>query len=236
MVLTDIEGTTTPIAFVHRVLFPYARQALPDLVRRRGAEAAVAGALVEIAELAPGSDPVAQLSAWMDADAKHTPLKTLQGLAWRDGYESGLLRGELYPDVAPALRRWREAGIRLAIYSSGSEAAQRLLVGHSSDGDLSTLFDGFLDTRIGHKREPASYAQAARQLRAAAGSVLFLSDVEAELDAAAKAGLLTCQLVRPEDGTRAGDAHPVAADFDAVSRRFGLPCAQEPARAAAPGA
>jgi enolase-phosphatase E1 len=225
LVLTDIEGTTTPIAFVHRVLFPHARAALPALVGRRSEEKPVADALAEIARLAPGADPLTQLLSWMDQDAKITPLKTLQGLTWRDGYESGLLKGEFYPDVPPALRRWRAGGVRLAVYSSGSEEAQRLIFGHGPDGDLSALFDGFFDTGIGAKRESQSYRAIARALDLPVGDILFLSDVEAELDAAASAGLLTCQLVRSEDGTVAGTRHPVAEAFDRVAARFGLPAA-----------
>jgi enolase-phosphatase E1 len=159
----------------------------------------------------------------MDEDAKITPLKALQGIVWQDGYEAGLLQGELYPDVAPALRRWHDAGIRLAVYSSGSETAQRLIFGHSVDGDLSALFDAFFDTRIGSKRDAGSYAALVRRLDLPPGRVLFLSDVEAELDAAAQSGLSTCQLVRTGDGTRPGRVHPVAEDFDAVSRLHGLP-------------
>lgn len=223
LVLTDIEGTTTPIAFVHRVLFPHARAALPALVGRRSEEKPVADALAEIARLAPSADPLTQLLSWMDDDAKITPLKTLQGLTWRDGYEAGLLQGELYPDVPPSLRGWHEAGVRLAVYSSGSEEAQRLIFRHSPDGDLSPLFDGFFDTRIGAKREAQSYRAIARALDLPAGDILFLSDIEAELDAAASAGLPTCQLVRAEDRTVAGMRHPVAETFDQVSARFGLP-------------
>jgi enolase-phosphatase E1 len=137
-VLTDIEGTTTPIAFVYRVLFPYARAALPGLLRRTD-EAQVAGAIEAIRVLASDADPLAQCLAWMDADAKVTPLKLLQGLAWRDGYESGALSVELYADVAPALRAWHAAGVRLAVYSSGSEAAQRLIFAHTPEGDLTGL-------------------------------------------------------------------------------------------------
>jgi len=221
-VLTDIEGTTTPIAFVHRVLFPYARAALPGLLRRTD-EPQVAGAIEAIRVLAPDADPLAQCLAWMDADAKVTPLKLLQGLAWRDGYESGALSGELYADVAPALRAWHAAGVRLAVYSSGSEAAQRLIFAHTPEGDLTGLFAAFLDTRIGGKREPASYAEAARRLDRPPGTILFLSDIAAELDAAAAAGLATCQLVRPADATAACAGHPAAADFAGVASRFGLP-------------
>ena len=222
-VLIDIEGTTTPIAFVHRVLFPYARAALPTLIRDRAHEPQVAAALAAIRVLAPDADPLAQCLAWMDDDAKVTPLKTLQGLAWHDGYASGALLGELYPDVAPVLRAWHGAGVKLAVYSSGSEAAQRLIFGHTPQGDLTPLFGLFLDTAIGAKREPASYGVAARRLELPPERVLFLSDVIAELDAAASAGLLTCQLVRAEDATVAGEVHPVAPDFLAVADRFGLP-------------
>ena len=223
VVLIDIEGTTTPIAFVHRVLFPYARAALPSLIHDRAHEPQVAAALAAVRAAAPDVDPLQQCLAWMDDDAKVTPLKTLQGLAWRDGYESGALVGELYDDVAPALRAWHAAGLQLAIYSSGSEAAQRLIFGHTPQGDLTPLFARFLDTAIGGKREAASYQAAAGLLGLPAGRILFLSDVVAELDAAAAAGLLTCQLVRPADATVAGTQHPVAPDFPSVAARFGLP-------------
>ena len=235
-VLVDIEGTVTPIAFVHRVLFPYAREALPALLRDRAHEPQVAAAVREIRLQAPEADPLAQCLAWMDADAKVTPLKALQGIAWQDGYASGALRSELYPDVAPSLRAWHAAGVRLAVYSSGSEAAQRLIFRHPAEGDLTGLFAAFLDTRIGGKRDPASYREAARVLALPAASILFLSDVTAELDAAAVAGLQACQLVRPDDPTVAGERHPTAADFAAVAQRFGLPrveLAQRPGPAAA---
>ncbi|WP_428374793.1 acireductone synthase [Lichenicoccus sp.] len=219
----DIEGTTTPIAFVHRALFAYARAALPGLLRDRAHEPAIAAAIAAIADVAPGCDPLAQCLTWMDQDAKVTPLKALQGIAWADGYADGSLQGELYPDVAAALRAWHAAGVRLAVYSSGSQAAQRLIFGHTPDGDLCVLFSAFLDTRIGGKREVSSYATAASSLETVPTRMLFLSDVEAELDAAAGAGLLTCQLVRAADATVAGTRHPVAADFGAVALRFGLP-------------
>jgi len=220
-IVTDIEGTTSPISFVHDVLFPYARARLPAFLAERGAEPEVAAALAEVQALAPGQAPRDALLGWMDADAKITPLKSLQGLIWAEGFASGALHGELYPDVAPALRRWRAAGVRLYVYSSGSVSAQKLLFGHTPDGDLTGLFSGFFDTRVGAKREAASYAAIAQALQLPASEILFLSDVAAELDAAAEAGLRVCQLVRPQDGTEAA-GHHVAADFDAVSDALGL--------------
>lgn len=212
-VLTDIEGTTTAIAFVHRTLFPYAASALEGFLARHGDEAEVVEALAEV----PGDDKLAQLRAWMAADAKVTPLKALQGLIWREGYRAGELKGHLWPDVPGALRRWHAEGLHLAIYSSGSEEAQRLIVRHSEAGDLEPLFERFFDTRMGMKREQASYANIAREWGAEPARILFLSDVAEELDAARAAGFATCQLVRPEDGTKPSGRHPEAADFKEVT-------------------
>lgn len=222
-VLTDVEGTTTPISFVRDTLFPFARARLARLLDERGHELAVADELAEVARLAPGVPPLDALLDWMDRDAKVTPLKALQGIIWAEGYASGELRGELYPDVAPCLRRWAGAGVRLFVYSSGSVAAQRQIFGHSDAGDLVPLFAGFFDIRVGAKREAASYDRIAIGIGVPTAEVLFLSDTAAELDAAAAAGLRTCQLVRPQDGTTAAPGHPMAADFAAVAEKFALP-------------
>lgn len=222
-VLTDIEGTTTAISFVHATLFPYAAARLDPFLDARADDVEVGGLLDAVRAAAPGADPRATLRAWMAADAKATPLKALQGLIWREGYAAGALRGHLWPDVAPALRLWARTGLRLAVYSSGSVEAQRLLFGHSEAGDLTPLFAGFFDTRVGAKREAASYATIAAGLHLPPAEILFLSDVAAELDAAAAAGLRTCQLVRPADGTVADPGHARAADFAAVAAAFGLP-------------
>ena len=224
-VVTDIEGTTTRISFVHDVLFPYARARLPDFLGERGAEPEIAAALAEVRQLAPNAPELATLLSWMDADAKITPLKTLQGLIWGEGFATGALRGELYADVAPALRAWHAAGVRLYVYSSGSVAAQRLLFRHTQEGDLAGLFSGFFDTRVGAKREPASYVSIAAATASPATDMLFLSDVGAELDAAAAAGWHTCQLLRPQDATVPAPGHAQAATFDAVAAAFGLPAA-----------
>lgn len=222
-VLTDIEGTTTAIAFVKDTLFPFAAAELDAFLDTQGSRSEVAAILADVAAAAPGEDPRAALRRWMAEDAKVTPLKTLQGLIWRAGYADGRLKGHLWPDVAACLRSWAGAGIRLAVYSSGSVGAQRLLFGHSEAGDLTPLFAGFFDTRIGGKRDAASYDAIAAALGLSAGDILFLSDVAEELDAAAAAGLATCQLVRAADGTLPSGRHPEAPDFPAVARRFGLP-------------
>lgn len=216
IIVTDIEGTTTPISFVRDVLFPYARAQLPVLLRSRADDPEVAAELHAVRAAAPGLDPLAALQAWMDADAKITPLKALQGIIWRDGYRNGDLRGALYPDVAPILRDWAGRGVRLAVYSSGSVEAQRLLFGHSEAGDLTPLFSGWFDTRTGGKREAASYAAIARTMAAPPETMLFLSDMAAELDAARDAGMRTCQVLRAADGTVAALDHQRAEDFTLI--------------------
>lgn len=177
----------------------------------------------EVARLAAGAPVVETLLGWMDRDEKITPLKTIQGMIWAEGYAKGEIKSVLYPDVPPALLRWARAGVRLFVYSSGSEAAQRQIFGHAEAGDFSHLFQGFFDTRVGPKRAAQSYLDICRGANVAGPEMLFLSDVEAELDAAAAAGLLTCQLARAADGTFASARHRVAGDFAEVAVLFGLP-------------
>lgn len=211
------------IAFVHEVLFPYAEQHLDAYVAAHRAEPEVAQAMLEAARLAnldPGAGDgtvLAHLHAWIAEDRKATPLKTLQGLIWADGYESGELRGHVYPDAAAGLRRWHDAGLRLYVYSSGSVAAQQTLFGNSVHGDLTALLSGYFDTTTGPKRESASYAAIARAIALPPHGVVFLSDVDAELDAARAAGMQTVRLLRPADTPPgATTSHPSAAGFEEI--------------------
>jgi enolase-phosphatase E1 len=208
-VVTDIEGTTSAISFVHDVLFPFARAALPDFVARRGNERDVR-AILNSAKREAG-DPamsdeaaLAALTRWIDEDRKITPLKSLQGLIWEEGYTGGVLKGHIYEDVAPALKRWVEQGLGLYIYSSGSIAAQKLIFGHNPYGDLTSLLSGYFDTTTGSKKETDSYCRIAQAIGVPAASILFLSDSAEEIDAANTAGFKTVQFVR------AGEAQPVA--------------------------
>lgn len=219
-ILTDIEGTTTSIRFVHEVLFPYARAHLAEFVRARRQQPEVAAQLQEVNRLVGRElaieEALAQLLAWIDEDKKATPLKALQGMIWEHGYKNGDFTGHLYADTAPALRRWHQAGIKLYVYSSGSVQAQQLLFGYSDEGDLTPLFSGYFDTRIGHKREASSYRAIASELGLPAAQILFLSDIKEELDAAKAAGMQTCWLVR-EAHPDPQAAHPQANDFSAIA-------------------
>ena len=187
-IVTDIEGTTTSLAFVAETLFPYARAALPAYVAAHAQ--ALAPLLDEVRAAEPG-DPVATLQRWIDEDRKATPLKTIQGRIWSQGYAEGAFQGHVYPDAAEALRAWHATGYRLFVFSSGSVEAQKLIFGHSDHGDLTPLFSGWFDTTTGPKREAASYAEIARKIGEDPGAILFLSDIQAELDAADAAGFRT---------------------------------------------
>jgi enolase-phosphatase E1 len=224
-ILTDIEGTTSSISFVKEVLFPFARRALPGFVRARGGEPEVRRWLdavaVEHGSICSDDVIVETLQGWIDQDRKHTALKALQGMIWREGYDAGTLQADMYPDAVAGLRRWHDAGHRLAVYSSGSVAAQRLLFAHTDAGDLTPLFDAFFDTEVGHKREAGSYRGIAESLGAPAGDIVFLSDVVEELDAARAAGMRTVLLDRREDypqprDTAAANGHDRVVSFDDV--------------------
>lgn len=198
-IVLDIEGTTTAVAFATDVLYPYARARLPNYVRQHRDEPAVAAILDEAraaGEVWNDEAVVVRMCHWMERDQKVTPLKELQGLIWEEGYRSGALTTHLYPDVAPALAAWHAHGLRLYIYSSGSAYAQRLIYGHTVAGDLTPLLSGYFDTRIGHKREMASYRRIAEAIATPPARILFLSDVREELDAAREAGWQTLWLVR----------------------------------------
>jgi enolase-phosphatase E1 len=101
----------------------------------------------------------------MDHDVKATGLKLLQGVIWEGGFRSGELKAHLYDDVPETLRRWREQGFDVRIYSSGSIAAQRLFFGHTTAGDLLPLLNGHYDTTTGPKREESSYRRIAEAMQ-----------------------------------------------------------------------
>lgn len=155
------------------------------------------------------------LEKWIDEDRKATPLKALQGMIWREGYESGELKGHVYADTPEFLRRWHGRGLRLYVYSSGSVEAQKLIFGHTEFGDLTPLFSGYFDTRVGGKREAQSYRTILLDTGLSGPDVLFLSDIGEELDAARAAGMKTCQLLR-DDKARPATAHARARNFSEV--------------------
>ncbi|ACL73700.1 2,3-diketo-5-methylthio-1-phosphopentane phosphatase [Thioalkalivibrio sulfidiphilus HL-EbGr7] len=219
IILTDIEGTTSSLSFVKDVLFPYAREHLPEFVRGHRDDTEVKRLLADARAYAGGDLDeealIERMIGWIDNDQKITPLKALQGLIWEDGYARGDFQGHVYEDAVAHLRQWHQQGLRLAVYSSGSVHAQKLLFGHTAFGDLNPLFEAYFDTRIGGKRDTASYKAIAKELGVEPREVLFLSDLRAELDAAAEAGMKTTALDRAGNGEDFGP-HPVARDFAGV--------------------
>jgi len=224
-IVTDIEGTTSSLSFVKDVLFPYARRHLAAFIHDHAAEPAVRAQLQAVAETVgrplTDNEAVAELIRWIDEDRKATPLKALQGLIWEAGYRNGDYQGHVYEDAVATLRDWSTRGIFLYVYSSGSVLAQKLLFGHTAFGDLNPLFSGYFDTTIGGKREVESYRRIAHSIGQPPDAILFLSDVREELDAATKAGLHACWLVR--DGALPADPPwPVVRDFRAIRLPDGL--------------
>ena len=201
-ILTDIEGTTSSISFVKDTLFPYARKHVPAFVVTHTDNPDVQHWLHEAAKeagliSATQEEVIALLQRWIDEDRKSTALKALQGMIWEEGYRSGEYAAHVYDDAVPALRRWKEAGRDLYVYSSGSVPAQKLLFGFSTAGDVTDLFSGYFDTEIGAKRSSESYARIAEKIGVPASDILFLSDILEELDAARSAGMQTTLLARP---------------------------------------
>lgn len=169
-ILLDIEGTTTPIDFVHKTLFPFAKAKIGEYVTQNFD--AVQDEIVQLkteykkdfAEQIYGRDfredapeSVANyLNFLIEVDRKSTPLKSLQGKIWQKGYESGELASVMFEDVPRAFERWKSEGKTIAIYSSGSILAQKLIFKYSNFGDLSSFISDYFDTNTGYKREAES--------------------------------------------------------------------------------
>lgn len=228
VILTDIEGTTSSISFVKDVLFPYAEKKLPAFLRQHHEDPTVQQhiqASVELEEqdgnhlTADNIDGVIEcLLQWIRDDKKATPLKALQGMVWKQGYENGDYQAHMYPDATARLKQWYNQGLPLYVYSSGSIQAQKLFYGYSQDGDLLPLFSGHFDTTSGGKRDQQSYrnilADLQKQHDIQAGNVLFLSDLEEELDAAYKVGMQTVWIQR--DAIKTNSSHTSSTSFSTI--------------------
>ena len=176
-IVTDIEGTTTSLSFVKDTLFPHARARLPAFVRAKENE--LGDILNEVRRIENNdklntADIIAVFMRWMDEDKKITPLKLLQGMIWKEGYEKGELQGHMYEDAVRALKYWRKMGLKLFVYSSGSVAAQKLLFSHTEGGDLTPVFSGYFDTTTGPKLEPESYKKIATEMKTKPEDILFI--------------------------------------------------------------
>ncbi|HEU4478129.1 MAG TPA: acireductone synthase [Pyrinomonadaceae bacterium] len=213
--LLDIEGTVTPISFVHDILFPFAQAHVRDYLlghsmRDEVEEDTKALFREYLVDQEKGEQPpeiengvwlidaiVAYVNWLIERDRKSPALKSLQGKIWEQGYRNGSLKAPLFADVVPNLGRLRKQGIGIAIFSSGSVLAQKLLFAHTETGNHTDLLDQYFDTEVGSKVESASYAAIAQRLMSSAAEIIFVSDVTNELKAAREAGMATLLCVRP---------------------------------------
>ena len=206
-ILLDIEGTTTPIAFVHDVLFTYAREHVRDYLVQHANE--IDSDITQLREehardtedpppLTNDIESITTYVNWLiDRDRKSTGLKSLQGKIWRAGYKAGTLKSQVFDDVRPAFERWHSKGLRISIFSSGSVLAQQLLFAHTETGDLTSFIGAYFDTTVGAKGDAESYRRIASNLNLSAEEILFISDVVTELEAAREAGMQTRLSLRP---------------------------------------
>lgn len=214
-VIVDLEGTTSAAGFILGDLYAYARPRLEALLAREDATVrearAAAAAAAGLPDTASDAEVATALHALMDADVKSTPLKTLQGVLWAEGFARGEITSHFFDDVPDRLREWRDRGLTLAVYSSGSVASQQPWFRHAPQGDLSPLIAHWFDTvNAGPKRSPESYRTIAAALGAEPGRLLFLTDHPEEVRAALAAGWQVVAL------DRAGEPWAGAA-FDAPS-------------------
>lgn len=223
-IVVDIEGTTSRSAYVYDVLFPYATARFDDWLAAHADDPAVRQIVDQVGAEIGVTDPtrdqvVRALTEWVAEDRKVTPLKTLQGLIWQEGFDSGELVSDFYPDALDALAAWHGSGLPISVYSSGSILAQRNWYAHSPAGDLTPWISGYYDTaNAGPKREASSYAAIAAAIGAAPETLLFCSDVIAELDAARAAGWQVVRVRRPGEPHAAEDsAYPEVAEMTAIS-------------------
>jgi enolase-phosphatase E1 len=233
--LLDIEGTTIPISFVYNVLMPYARERMGPFLKAHWDDDETQADLLQLStenqkDVANGApalyeassgtvigQTVAYLCWLMDRDRKFIALKSLQGRIWQEGFAAGELKSEVFSEVPGAFANWRKQGRQIAIFSSGSVLAQRLIFEHVAGvGDLSGFITRWFDTRVGAKRDSASYGRIAGELGARPDDVLFISDVTAELDAAKLAGMNTRLSLRPGNDEQPPSAHEAIHSFDEV--------------------
>jgi enolase-phosphatase E1 len=213
-VLCDIEGTTTSLSFVHDILFPLSRKEMGSFIQNHWSDPELQPIFAQLSKQSP-DEVVRLLQSWIDEDKKEGTLKMIQGKIWKTAFESGQIRSYIYPDVPENWEKWKRLGIRIYIFSSGSIEAQKLLFRYSEAGDLTGRIDGYFDTLMGAKKEANAYTKIAGVTQLLAKEILFLSDIEAELDAAQSAGMQTTQLIR--ENAKAGTRHPAARTFDDVN-------------------
>ena len=235
VVVLDIEGTTTPIDFVHKTLFKYARLNMRDFLNKNKNSGIIKKALNEIMRTFKDNEnsisnelvgstghgfsienAAAMLNHLIDIDSKAPQLKLIEGMIWEEGYRNGRLKGEVYSDVPVFMKKWAYLGKDICIYSSGSILAQKLIFSTTKYGDLTSYITGYFDTGTGRKTDPESYGKIAASLKKDPGRILFLSDSQAEINAAASKGFRAIMVQR--DGNPDMNANPgIVSSFSEIA-------------------
>ncbi|MBF2057978.1 MAG: acireductone synthase [Cyanobacterium sp. T60_A2020_053] len=223
-IITDIEGTTSSISFVKDTLFPYAYEKMADFIKVNIENKIVKNIIIQVAEEAhinPNNIEliISTLRQWINEDRKIAPLKDLQGLIWENGYSNGDFTAHIYEDAYEKLLYWHQKNIPLYVYSSGSVYAQKLFFAHTNYGNILHFFRDFFDTKIGNKKESQSYQKIIEKIAIPAPSIIFLSDIEAELNSAQEIGMKTI-LVDRENQIKNSHHHPIVKSFTEIDLKI----------------
>ncbi len=218
-ILLDIEGTVAPISFVKDVLFPFSKERMEGFVREHIEKPEIKQTIEEVKKIEGKElsleEVIETLKRWIDEDKKITPLKDIQGFIWEEGFKSGKIKALLYEDAYKKLLQWKEKGIPMYIYSSGSVKAQKLFFSHTQHGNILDFFSGHFDTKIGNKKEKQSYERISKEIGLKPEEILFLSDNPEEIKAAAQAGMKAVRVVRKNDAEYIqGFPYPQISSFD----------------------
>lgn len=218
-ILTDIEGTISSLEYVRKVMFPYSKKNLRSFMTEHKEEDIVKKTIRELSDKLGKSVDIEEsikiLESWIDADLKEPILKEIQGYIWEEGFKDGKLKGHIYQDAYIKLMEWKEIGIKIYVFSSGSVKAQKLFFKYTDYGDITNIFSGFFDTKMGSKKDKDSYLKISDEIKLKPREILFLSDIEEELDASREAGMKTIRVLR--DGIEISSKHKVVRDFSSIS-------------------
>ena len=209
VILLDIKGTTTPESFFRVTLNEYMKENLLEFLERFHSIPEIKSNLADLKrmhsdEIRAGEKPpawnagdrqsdlkcIVEYCSWLiDHDSTAPPLRYLEDFVWEEGYRTGKLHGEVYPEMPDVLARWKSMGLKICVYASGSVFSQQLIFGSTKYGDLMPLIKGFFDISVGTKDSTGSYSRIAGILKVKPEEIIYFSASISELKAARKAGM-----------------------------------------------
>lgn len=223
--LFDIEGTVAPISFVHETLFPYSRKKLSEYLYKyplseklrtnlemEHKQDLAAGTYNGVLDQSTESH-IKYFNFLISVDRKSSVLKEIQGEIWKQGYESGEIKSNLYEDTLPYFENIQKKEKKIYIYSSGSVLAQKLIFGFSMQGNLNPLISGYFDTAVGPKRNSESYRNILNAIGVDGRETCFFTDIQEEAEAASILGI-SCFLMDREGNVKIENPkYPVLKSF-----------------------